>query len=391
MKMSKKNICPADQCTGCKACFNICACNAIEFIEDENFCDIAVIKQESCKNCGLCSKVCPQLKHSTLNYPRECYAAWMREEERPRASSSGGIAYALTYTLIQAGGIVFAPCWKGNLLKHTQITSIDELNLLCGSKYVQSDVGLTFQEAKQYLLKSQPVLYIGTPCQIAGLKNYLGFHSDYLLTVDLVCHGAPPKKFLQDYMKAFVNPDKVDNITFRDKKGYRLSIYSHGRRLIQHPFRRDWYLLAFMYSLISRESCYQCVYAKKERVGDITLGDFWGLDRSTLKSPSPIHPSLVLINTENGKKWFELIKKSIVWESRIFQEAVNGNRQLSEPAVAHQDRRAFLSSYSSLGIISAIKATAITDFYDTYIIIFFRFLTRGVRFIKRIPKRIFSH
>jgi len=351
-------ICESKNCTGCFACMNACPQDAISVVLDLYGQTVPYIDAEKCISCGLCQKICPMNHEPALQLAERAIAAWSKNDQDVSLSSSGGAAAVISRTILQQGGVVFgASCYNAKT-RHICIQSVDSIDLLRGSKYVQSEIGQVYREAKAKLQAQQPVLFIGTPCQVAGLKSYL--HKDYekLVTVDLICHGTPPHKYLEQHLNHLVGEKKWDSYSFRGKLNYHLVVYHKHQIIYQQQQWQDEFFSAFSDKLIFRDSCYSCRFARPERVSDITVGDFWGIERSTLKHPYTGRISLVLPNTEKGGFFFEQCKDALIWEERSLKEAMNeAQGSLLHPSVPHKERDIFLQLYPSIGFERAIQKT----------------------------------
>lgn len=341
-------ICPSELCTGCFACMNKCPKQAIKCIVDSQGRTLPKINEENCIRCGLCKAVCPQLNRIVLNTPQKCYAAQRIEENSRKKSASGGIAAVMTETLISKGSVAFgASTLEGGMIAHIPAENLKEADKFKGSKYVQSYTGYSYKKALQALEVGKKIIYIGTPCQIAGLKSYLGKEYGDLYCVDIICHGVPPMEYLNQHIKKLIGNKKVDALTFRaGEDDYHLRLSNDGQVLCNIGRYKDAYYYSFYKGLIQRENCFKCLYAQMKRCGDITIGDFWGLKRDTLKKKYDGNISLVLVNSEKGKKLFSQIKNQLVWEERTVEEAVDGNIQLREPLSVHYKRETFINEYS---------------------------------------------
>lgn len=228
--------------------------------------------------------------------------------------------------------------------------------LLQGSKYVHSDTGYTFREAERRLKEGVKVLYIGMPCQIAGLKNYLKQDYDNLITVDLVCHGTPPRKYLEEHLADI----KWDKISFRNGKKFALEAYREKNIIYERDILCDTYYSVFNESLSLRTNCYQCQYASAVRVSDITIGDFWGLDRSTLRENLTGNISLLMIMSGKGTRLFEKCKDYLLYDERTLEDAANEKQVplLREPP-NHPERELFEKIYVKKGFEKAVRRTSI--------------------------------
>lgn len=349
-------ICKQEKCTGCFACMNICPKDAIETGEDVYGKTIPVINKEKCIECGLCVKRCPINYPATLSYPKMCYAAWGKEKEERENCASGGIATVFSNIVINENGFVYGALFNDKLeLVHMEAHREEEIQDFKGSKYVQSYIGMTFRQIKKRLDEGEKVLFIGTPCQVAGAKSYLGKDYDNFLTVDIICHGTPPMKYLKEYMTVADRNHKAKNIVFRGKRDYYFTLCNEHEILSSKKSSCDFYFYGFLQGLIHRDNCYSCNWARAERCSDITIGDFWGLDKSSLKVEYEGKVSVVLINTKAGEEFWDKYKNYFCWEERTVAEAIDNNSQLKRPSVCHPDRQRFLEQYRYKGFVKAVK------------------------------------
>ena len=335
------------ECCGCGACLNVCPRTAISMIEDECGFLYPHIDENKCVGCQRCKTVCAFQNITERNVPLETYAAVSQNKEQARKSASGGIFAAVATQFIQNGGVVFGAAFSDNYgVEHRVIESIDFLSLIQGSKYVQSRIGNTYQQAKGYLEKGREVLFSGTPCQIAGLKSFLGKEYANLLTVDIICHGVPSEKIFLSYLHSLEKKHKgiIESFTFRDKEigwgingraVFNIENQKHSIKLWQSG---SSYLYYFIKGWLYRENCYKCKYAGKNRPADITLGDYWGIEKQHpeyLDGPSGWDESkgisVIIANTEKG---IDVLSKLNGIEKRrsTFEKAAHGNKQLSHPS-----------------------------------------------------------
>ena len=359
-----KNICSFEKCTSCKACLNICPKDAIEFITNDLGQMVPSIDKQKCVNCGLCLKTCPANNPVDLNCINKCYAAWTRDDEDKICSSSGGIATAFAREIINNGGKVFGAAFSVDdelKLEIKVADSAEELREFRGSKYVQSDVGYTYREVKECLESGTAVLYIAMPCQIAGLRRYLKKEYDNLYTVDIICHGMPPMLYLQEHVKNISKSNRISTLSFRGKYDYQLALFKAGtnKPFYKKNSREDTYFLSFLVGLIHKKSCYQCEYAQPNRTGDVTIGDFWGLDKSTLEEAYKGRVSVVLVNTDSGKRLLDMCSNRVHLEERRVHEAVEGNAQLRKPSVCHSKRKEFEEVYRKYGFTDTMSVIGI--------------------------------
>ena len=274
---------------------------------------VPVVDEISCVSCGLCEKVCPVLNRDEIIARPTRYAVAVRSTDPDilQRSTSGGIAYELARTVIEMGGIVFAACYgKDFHVAHRALKTVDELRRMQGSKYVQSDAGGSFKAVKRALSESgSPVLFIGTPCQVAGVKCFLRRDYDNLFLLELICHGVPSpalwKKFLTE--RKFLD---AENIYFRYKDagtGWSSgAVFRVAREPyeVKEPFNRNHFTTLFAGNYGLRDSCFDCCFKRQERFSDLTCGDLWGIEEMLPDVQDDRGMSLLLINSEKGEALF---------------------------------------------------------------------------------------
>ena len=363
-----ENICDFKKCTGCSACFNICPVKAIDMVLSAPLGEIHPrIDQDKCIDCRQCEKVCPVNHPVELRSPLRAIAMISKDKEDLMSSASGGASAVLSRRVIEQGGIVYGCVGESYKdIAHRRITTLSDLYKLKGSKYVQSDVNDIYRQVKRDLCDGKTVLFTGTPCQNGGLKNFLRKDYPNLYLVDLCCHGNPSQEMLQrdcEYLlqHAAGNTAGEAKVTFREKYPFRENTdepfsVAYGTFLIdgdghrikirgkRDAFLRDDYITAFMRGLIFRDSCYTCTYAGPRRCSDITIADFWGLNRCSVPQANGV--SLLLINTEKGMALANDSLRDTLCEERPVSEAINGNGQLIHPSAMPDDREQFLKEYS---------------------------------------------
>lgn len=292
------NITDKHKCCGCTACVSACPKSCISMSADREGFLYPVVDSVRCIDCALCEKVCPVLHPVNNETEPLVYAAINNDEAVRVQSSSGGIFTLIAEHVLERGGVVFGACFDSDWnVIHDYTETKEELARFRGSKYVQSNVGNSFTQVKTFLDSGREVLFSGTPCQVAGLKNYLRKSYSNLLTVDLVCHGVPSpevwRKYLQETIckaygiknnKAAVNPgDYISDISFRVKdkgwKKYNVKIIFRDGKMEMMPFFENPYMNVFLSDLSLRPSCYVCPAKLHNVQSDITLADFWGVNR----------------------------------------------------------------------------------------------------------------
>lgn len=353
------NKVPHDQCTGCGACYNKCPKNAIKMeYDDEGF--IFPKVTADCVNCGLCESVCPAIHPVQLHQTPPSYAVWADDETRLQSSSGGMFSLLANYVLEQNGvvcGAVYTDDFQ--FVHHAWADSKGNLAPLRGSKYVQSETRLTYREAKEHLDQGKLVLYTGCPCQIAGLYKFLGRDYDNLYTADLVCHGSNSVKAYQSFIKEFSGDQEIAKVDFRDKKYYTWStptvIYLKNGEVKKAAWNEGVWYKGFLEGVINRQNCYNCPYAKDERVADVTLADCWQVHRHNPAYDDRKGTSLVLVNSQQGRRLFELIRPQMKLCEPVpleFTKSFNG--QLRNPTPMHPSRKFFFSHLDKLGYHKAL-------------------------------------
>ncbi len=352
----KKNICPKEKCTGCFTCYNICPHSAIKMTEDGHGYIYPEIDDSLCTECNACSTVCPALRDVILRSPLDCYAMYVKDSGEREKSTSGGAATLFSKFIIKNGGVVYgSTVRKGIYIEHIRVDTLDGLEALRGSKYVHSYITDSYKNAKSDLQKGLTVLFIGTPCQVAGLKSYLSRDYDSLYTIDLICHGVPSQKYLCDELC----DERIDAISFRDKKyGFFLRARVSGNTVYEKELHDSPYYSMFMDGLTYRENCFECKYAGVQRVSDITVGDFWGLSQdSALYDTDNSGVSVLLPATKKGLWLLESCRNEAMLERRPIQEAIDGNDQLRHPVTKNKNYEKFKTIYTRRGLKKAYTKT----------------------------------
>lgn len=301
-------------CCGCHACATACPVHCITMKADEQGFLYPIVDKEACTQCGLCERVCPVIHQGARRQPQSVYAAKSKNEEVLMQSSSGGIFTHLAEAVIKDGGVVFGARFDKHWhVVHAHVNNMEELSMLRGSKYVQSIIGDTYKEAKELLLQEKKVLFVGTPCQIAGLKRYLRKEYANLLTVDIVCHGVSSPLVWDTYLSEICRKQTspIAGISFRDKtygwKKYRFHIRYAGST--DTPSSGNVFMKGFLKDLYLRPSCHACPARSGKSCSDITLGDFWGIQKHYPQIDDDKGTSLVLIHSNKGQALYDSIEK----------------------------------------------------------------------------------
>lgn len=348
-------LCRKEECLSCSACYAVCPKKAVRMEEDELGKLVPVIEEKLCINCGACRNVCPQLNPVSKEYPKSCFAAYSIDPDDQKKSSSGGIATLIGRNTILQGGVVFGSMFKNQTLCFGKVDNLKDLDQFRGSKYVYSFPDRIYSEVKKELLNGRLCTFVGLPCQTAGLKGYLNKNYDNLLTVDLICHGAPPYRYLEEHIEHLGLKEAYKKVSFRGERNFYLTILGDNDNVLYSKKQQeDPYFEAFMTRLTFRECCYACPFACNERISDITLGDFWGLHEGALNSYSG-KVSCILINSEKGRDFIEGISDQMISELQPVEEAIAGNDQLREPSDPHPHRKEFDRYYIQNGFYVGLE------------------------------------
>ena len=309
------------KCCGCHACTNACPKKCIQMLIDDEGFWYPYANKEECIDCGLCEKVCPIICKWQSDESRKtiAMAAINLNDEIRLGSSSGGIFSLIAEEIIKQGGVVFGAAFTDDYksVQHIYVDNAGDLDKLRGSKYVQSKIGDTYKQAKDFLDNGRMVLFTGTPCQIGCLYSYLGKPYENLFTQDIICHGVPSplvwKKYVEEReLKAAA---KTQQMFFRHKKyGWKtfavLFKFSNNTAYVK-SFREDSFMRAFLSNACLRPSCYECSFKTLQRQADITLADFWGIQNVFPEMDDDKGTSLVLIHSNKGSILLKSIEKLI--------------------------------------------------------------------------------
>lgn len=298
-----------ESCYGCGACFNVCPTGAVNMEENaEGFLE-PVVNEEKCISCGKCRQVCPSLNCQYSNDQEPDILAFSAEEKVLYDSSSGGIFTFLAEHILKAGGYVVGAAYTSEFwVNHIMIHSVDELDKIRRSKYLQSSTEDTFKKTKEILEQGNYVLYSGCPCQIAGLLRFLGKKYDNLYTVDVLCHGVPSPGLFQEHLQnSFGGIENVEDVEFRSREGwaslFRVKLKNGDVKTSYN--NTSVYMQSFLQDINLRTSCFQCQYSRTPRQGDITIGDLWAAGSLNLSFDFRKGVSVVLLNNEKGVEMFQ--------------------------------------------------------------------------------------
>lgn len=355
-----------EQCTGCSACMTICPVNAIQLEKDyRGFC-FPDVDKSLCINCGQCDSVCTNINSiRNCHTPSRVIALKHKKDSIRNSSTSGGAFFLIASNIINEGGIVYGAAFTDAFeVKHIRCKTIDELNKLKKSKYVQSDLGNIFSLILQDIRIGKRVLFSGTACQCNGIKEVaalMRINTDNLITIDLICHGVPSPAIWKDYLEFRSRKQKITSVDFREKerswRDFRLSIcYGSKKRVYRQ--NEDYFFVLFFHNYILRDSCYSCKYSSLNRVSDITLGDFWGVEEFYPHFSDDKGISVVLVNTEKA----DFLIQSLLFETESIEikrdELTRRQPNLKRPTSKNSKTEAFWYDYSERNFNYVIKKYA---------------------------------
>lgn len=342
------------KCSGCYSCVNACPKSCISMVSDAEGFWYPRVEEPACINCGKCEKVCPVVHNKASENISSAYAAYNKNEKIRQDSSSGGLFTLFAEYIINSGGVVFGACFNDTFeVVHDYTERVEGLVKFRGSKYLQSKIGDTYKATKDLLDNNRPVLYTGTPCQIAGLRAYLGREYDNLYCQDIICHGVPSPKVWSKYLehREMTANASAGNVSFRDKseswKRYSVAIKFDDESSYQKQFADDEYMIAFLRDVCLRPSCYDCAFKACNRESDFTLADFWGIENILPEMDDDKGTSLLIIHSEKGKRLFDEIKDGLCFAEVNLEEALQYNPSMVRSAKPNPKRKAFFENLDS--------------------------------------------
>lgn len=364
-----------ESCTGCTACYSVCPKHAITMVADSEGFKYPFVDATLCIDCGVCDNTCPikrRDKREESKVTPVAYAAHYSSNERVwYESASGGAFTAITDYIYKRRGIVYGAAFNDAMeVVHDSADNPSDAVRFRDSKYVQSDLRDTFLRVKNDLTKSKLVLFSGTPCQVAGLKGFLKKDFENLLTVDLICHSVPSPSVFQDYINYIQKKygKRIVRICFKDKtlgwdKFQTPRIYfDDGTDIFNVDDSKLWALLFYSY-LVVRPSCHACRFSNLVREGDITIGDFWGVEKLCPEYNVPNGASLMLLNSDKGKKSFDDISSNLRFSLANAKEALPNT--LLYTTTPNPQRQKFWEEYNRSNFISVVnKYLEIGPYYE---------------------------
>lgn len=340
---------PSTTCTGCGTCAQICSVHAIDMRASSEGFLYPFIKADTCVGCNVCEKRCPVLHPPTAHSTQiETYGCINKNEQIRNDSSSGGVFSACAEYIIDTGGVVFGARFDADFsVVHGYAQTREELAAFRGSKYVQSTIGNAYADCKRFLESGRCVLFTGTPCQIGGLKAYLNKEYEQLYLMDMICHGVPSPLLWKKYVayRAGQANSPVRRIAFRHKncgwKRFSVAFSFENAAEYRATLDKDSYMRLFLRDVCLRESCYACSFKTEHRVSDITVADFWGVESVCPQLFDDKGTSLVLVQSEQGKKLFEAAAQTLTIQKVSLSEGIRSNPSLITSARRPKKRDSF--------------------------------------------------
>ncbi len=361
--MEKVFLKEVNKCNGCSACANVCPKNCVTMKADDLGFLYPQIDNELCINCGICEKTCPVFNKTVMESLPKTYALKNKDTDIVYKSSSGGAFTAISEEIIRNGGVVFGVAFSEDFksVRHIAVENSNDLSLLRGSKYVQSEIGDSYFKAKEYLKNGRQVFFTGTPCQIEGLLSYLKKPYDNLLTQDIICHGVPAPEVWKNYIEQHETEydSKIKNVDFRYKgTGWAtysvLMTFENGKKYCVKN-SQDPYMKGFIDNIDLRSSCYDCAFKTASRKADITLADFWGVWKLHPEFYSENGVSLVLCHSEKGNAIINSIANRVDIIEADPQKALEFNSAATKSVPHNHQRESFIKDFKELPFDEVMK------------------------------------
>lgn len=363
-----------EDCCGCSACQQICPQNAIMMKPDEEGFSYPSIHQDTCVDCGLCTKICPMIHQGSYkeNSIPQFYAARHKSQEVLWNSTSGGAFTAVSDAILRQNGVIYGADYDENFhVVHQRAETPEQRNRMRISKYVQSDMRNTYTQIKADLKSGRTVLFTGTPCQAAGLRAFTGTSplTDRLYSCDLICHSIPSPLIWEEY-KRFLEQEsggKLRSVQFRSKKdGWSRAnsnkgfLFTTGQSPEVHEDDR-YYHLFFKVGAITRPSCSQCRFTDIHRASDLTIADYWGIEKYAPHLFDSLGVSLLMVNSPKGTVLLQQCRQDLYMEERAKEESLAEQKRLSEPSRLPANRHQFWKEYRRFGFGHIMKKISHPD------------------------------
>ncbi len=349
-------------CSGCGACYEICPVKCITMKKDNEGFLYPEVNSKECINCRRCESVCHYKNKPQTKQIDNVYAVYSKDKNVLNNSSSGGVFYHLAKEILKQDGVVFGACFNENFkVVHSYTNNEAELSRFMGSKYVQSDVGNSFNQVKVFLNNGKKVLFSGTPCQINGLISYLGKDYENLITLDFICHGVPSpdawSKYLEEIKKKYNS--QIKSISFRDKTyGWKVFsmkiVFENGEEYIR-KVNEDEYLRHFLTDISLRQSCNSCNAKGIKRASDITVADFWGIENVKILNDDDNGVSVLITRSKKAEELFALIKNELVFKESDIETVIKLNPSIINSVCMNSLRERFFKTLNKNGFYSAYE------------------------------------
>lgn len=358
------------QCCGCEACATICPKNCIEMQEDEEGFRYPIIDKKKCIQCGACERVCPWLKEPNKETLKEVefFAAYNKNDDELKKSSSGGIFSLLAKEILKNEGTIYGVIQESTYeVVYSKAQNLEEFEKMRGSKYLQAKINGIYKQVKEDLQNNKTVLFSGTPCQVAALYRFLDKDYEKLYTVDVVCHGVPSNKVYRKFIQKIEEKkkQKVTNIKWRDKvKGWgpnRVTIFFENGDKQTTTSKENPFQNGFLNNLYLRNSCYNCKYAKLPRIGDISLADFWGYKGELEFENQNKGISAVIISSEKGKQLFKKTETQINYHTVEKEYVIQRSRHTYTHPIENKKRQSFFLELDKMGFEKICKKYEMTN------------------------------
>ena len=372
-------------CTGCWGCVNICPKLCITMKTDKEGFDHPIVDESICVKCKKCVNACPVLHKEEIQNSPVAYACFNKDEEIRKKSSQGGVFTLIATNIIADNGVVFGARFNNLFeVEHGYIESAEDIKVFRGSKYVQSKIGYTFTEVKKFLEDGRKVLFSGTPCQIGGLKSFLGKDYENLICIDIICHGVPSPFAWNKYKNEISNGRKITDVSFRDKtygwKDYSFRMDFEDGTSYFEKGSENKYIRGFIGDIYLRNSCYQCKFKTLHRQSDLTLADFWGIENINEDMDDGIGTSFIMVNSEKGNQILQRIKEQIEVQKADLEESIKYNMSAVRASYRNPRREYFFRNINRFKFNKLVEKTLKGSIYS-------RLKNKGYIYMKKLGIR----